>query len=258
MMSSEYDEREQAELNEEISASIDTGGEEVEEWPDFPIDSFQVVRNQFFAHTREPSVSLKGGKMSVNTACLNKMPGVDYIQVLINQITKTLVLRPCQESDIYSIQWCTYRAKDRKRNPRIVTARLFYLKVCELMGWNPDFRYKIIGKMVRSNGQYLFVFNMADTDTFVYEKAEDGDKIRFSRTPIFPAEWQHQFGIPYEEARNALQVNTFDGYEVYVIKDQSPGNERAGDHDSDDTSDTQSTGSHNPYLGGGVNHGSTV
>ena len=116
MMSSEYDEREQAELKEEISASIDTGGEEVEEWPDFPIDSFQVVRNQFFAHTREPSVSLKGGKMSVNTACLNKMPGVDYIQVLINQITKTLVLRPCQESDIYSIQWCTYRAKDRKRN----------------------------------------------------------------------------------------------------------------------------------------------
>lgn len=46
MMSSEYDEREQAELKEEISASIDTGGEEVEEWPDFPIDSFQVVRNQ--------------------------------------------------------------------------------------------------------------------------------------------------------------------------------------------------------------------
>ena len=51
--------------------------EDIEEIPDFPIDDFQVVRNQYIAHSREPSISFKAGVMNVNSACLKMLPLVD-------------------------------------------------------------------------------------------------------------------------------------------------------------------------------------
>lgn len=39
------------------------------------------------------------------------------------------------------------------------------------------------------------------------------------RTPVFPAEWQDQFGLPYNEHKQAMQIDIFDGYAVYSIKE---------------------------------------
>ena len=40
-----------------------------------------------------------------------------------------------------------------------------------------------------------------------------------SRTPVFPSDWQNQFGLSFEEHRQSMQINVFDGYAVYAIKD---------------------------------------
>ena len=45
-------------------------------------------------------------------------------------------------------------------------------------------------------------------------------KPKTSRTPVFPAEWQNQFGLPVEEHRRMLQVNIFEGYTIFGIKDK--------------------------------------
>lgn len=45
-------------------------------------------------------------------------------------------------------------------------------------------------------------------------------KPKMSRMPVFPAEWQDQFGVPFEEHRKSLQINIFDNYAVYGIKDK--------------------------------------
>ena len=133
-----------------------------------------------------------------------------------------LAIRPCQESDIFSFQWCSYRAKDSKRQPRQVTGRMFFLKICTLMGWNLDFRYKILGKLIRANNEYLFIFNLQAAQTFVREEAAEGEKPKLSRTPTFPGEWQNAFGIPFEDHQKALQINMFQGFAVYSIKDDTP------------------------------------
>ena len=67
----------------------------------------------------------------------------------------------------------------------------------------------------------LLAFNLTATET--YQKTfSEGEKPKTSRTPVFPAEWQNQFGLPYNEHRQSLQVNIFDGYAVYSIKDVLP------------------------------------
>lgn len=65
----------------------------------FSFDGYQVVRGEFFAHTFEPSITFCGSKLYVNMACLNKLPTVEYIQILVNQDTKKLVIRPCREDE---------------------------------------------------------------------------------------------------------------------------------------------------------------
>ena len=182
------------------------------------LNEFEVARSEFFAHMREPSFIFNDGKVGVNTACVRRLPEVDYVQFLINRKKQKLAVRVCQEEDIFSIPWAK-TTKDGKRLPRSITGRMFFMKVCDMMGWNPDYRYKILGKLVKANNELLFLFDLNSAETFERSMDEDG-KRKASRKPVFPAEWKNQFGIPFSEHKKALQVSLFDGYTVFSVKDQ--------------------------------------
>ena len=96
----------------------------------FDFDGFQVVRREFFAHTFEPAISFNNYKFQVNAACLSKFPTSDYVQVLINQETKIMALRPCEEGTRDSFAWC-YFSKG-KRKPKQTCCKLFFAKVVNL------------------------------------------------------------------------------------------------------------------------------
>ncbi len=192
----------------------------------FDLDGFQVVRKEFFAHLREPSVSFNNCKFSVNTACLAKFPSTDYVQVMINRNTKILALRPCSESARDSFAWCN--ASKGKRKPRAITCKLFFAKVVDLMGWNPNYRYKLLGRLIHANGEYLIAFDLHSTE--VYQRTEvEGEKPKVSRQPVYPAGWQDQFGLPFNEHSQSMQINIFDGYAVYSIKDKTASEAVAGE-----------------------------
>jgi len=61
----------------------------------FSYEGFQVVRGEFFAHTYEPSFSFNSYKVSMNTACIKKLPNIEYVQILVNPEEKKLAVRPC-------------------------------------------------------------------------------------------------------------------------------------------------------------------
>lgn len=190
--------------------------EVVEMGKDFDFDGFQVVRREFFAHTREPSVTFNNCKFYVNTACLTKFPAHDYAQVLINRENKILALRPCTEGARDSFQWCN--VSKGKRKPKPITCRLFFAKIVSLMGWDPNYRYKMLGKLIHSNDEYLLAFDLTATE--IYQKTIiEGEKPKTSRTPVFPAQWQEQFGLPFNEHKQSMQINIVDGYAIYSIKD---------------------------------------
>ena len=39
------------------------------------------------------------------------------------------------------------------------------------------------------------------------------------RTPVYPAEWQNQFGLPVTEHQKQLQINIFNGFTVFGLKE---------------------------------------
>lgn len=181
---------------------------------EFSYSGYQVVRGEFFAHIKEPSLTFNNCKIYVNAACLNKSPQTDFVHILINPTEKKLVIRPCNEEEKDSFCW---RSSSAKRRPKQVTCKIFFAKVVELMDWNPAYRYKLIGKLVRSNGQYLFVFDLKTAE--IFKRVINADnKLKSSRIPAFPEDWKDQFGLPYDEHRKSLKANIVDGYAVFKLE----------------------------------------
>lgn len=195
---------------------------EIPEDTTFSYAGFQVVRGEFFSHIYEPSITFNDYKVYVNATCIKKLPQCDFIQILVNPDDYKLAVRPCSEEEKDSFRWCSATAK---RNPKQITCRMFFAKVMSLMNWNPSYRYKLLGKLIRSNNELLFLFDLKTPEIYQRTIKDDG-KVKPSRSPIFPEEWKNQFGLPVEEHRNALRVNIFDGYAVFGLeKDKKNSNE---------------------------------
>ena len=180
----------------------------------FDYSGYQVVRGEFFAHIKEPSITFNNCQIYVNMSCLNKLPQTQYIHILVNSTEKKIVLQPCPEEEKDSFAWCS---DGNRRRPKHITCRIFFAKIMQLMDWNPEYRYKMIGKLVKSNEDLLFVFDLKTAETYV--RATPNNKKTTFRTPLFPANWKEQFGLPVEEHRKSLQINIYNGYAVFGLKD---------------------------------------
>lgn len=184
----------------------------VEEIDSFDFEGYQVVRGEFFAHIYEPSFTFNNQKVSVNMACLRKLPDIEFVQILVNPVDQKLAIRPCSEDEKDSFRWCSVK----KHAPKQITARMFCAKVFSLMDWNPGYRYKLLGKLIKSDNDLLFVFDLKTPEIFVRSTNKKG-KDKALRKPVYPEEWKNQFGLPVEEHKKSIQVNIFEGHAVFAL-----------------------------------------
>lgn len=189
----------------------------------FSFDGFQVVRGEFFAHTYEPSLTFADCKVYVNTACIRKLPDYDYVQMLVNPEQKKLAVRPCHEDEKDSFRWCSATSR---RSPKQITCKIFFAKVFTLMGWDPKDRYKLLGKLIRSKNELLFVYDLSSPEVYARSVSEDG-KVKTSRTPNYPSNWQNQFGLPVTEHQGSLIVNIFKESAVFGLEKDPKGTDKA-------------------------------
>ena len=148
------------------------------------------------------------------------------MQILVNSHEKKLAVRPCHEDEKDSLRWCSAA---KKRSPRQVTCHIFFAKVMSLMNWNPNYRYKLLGKLIRSDDELLFVFDLTAPEIFVRTSINDGMPTT-ERTPVYPAEWEKQFGVPAEKYQNNLLVNMFNGYAIFSISENRDKSDAAMNH----------------------------
>ena len=206
---------------------------------DFSYEGYQVVRRELFAHLREPAVVIRRDSVTFNTACIAGLEDAVYIQILVNQDNKRMVVRKCEENDKDALRWCV--AKPDKRKSRKMTNKIFSAMMYEMMGWNLDCRYKILGHKITFEDETIYVFDLMETEIFLDIKGKrvkkdtesqattenannieetassDTEEIkRKNRIPFYPKEWKASFGLPVEEHRKALEVNMLDGYAEFT------------------------------------------
>ena len=212
---------------------------------DFSYEGYQVVRRELFAHLREPAVVIRRDSVTFNTACIAGLEDAVYIQILVNQDNKRMVVRKCEENDKDALRWCV--AKPDKRKSRKMTNKIFSAMMYEMMGWNLDCRYKILGHKITFEDETIYVFDLMETEIFLDIKGKRAKKDTESqsttesannieetvssntdnersaeeiksknRIPFYPKEWKDSFGLPVEEHRKALEINMLDGYAEFT------------------------------------------
>ena len=212
---------------------------------DFSYEGYQVVRRELFPHLREPAVVIRRDSVTFNTACIAGLEDAVYIQILVNQDNKRMVVRKCEENDKDALRWCV--AKPDKRKSRKMTNKIFSAMMYEMMGWNLDCRYKILGHKITFEDETIYVFDLMETEIFLDIKGKRAKKDtesqsttesannieetvssntdnersaeeikRKNRIPFYPKEWKDSFGLPVEEHRKALEINMLDGYAEFT------------------------------------------
>ena len=208
---------------------------------DFSYEGYQVVRRELFAHLREPAVVIRRDSVTFNTACIAGLEDAVYIQILVNQDNKRMVVRKCEENDKDALRWCI--EKPDKRKSRKMSNKLFSAMMYDMMGWNTDCRYKILGHKITHEDETMYIFDLLETEIFMdtkrkkkanpdsVEKKEElvtaetdqtpeqnqeeiAAKVarKLNRIPFYPKNWKDSFGLSVEEHKKALETNLTDGY----------------------------------------------
>lgn len=228
-------------INQTIENTENIDQKALELAQDFSYDGYQVVRRELFAHLREPAVVIRRDSVTFNTACIAGLEDAVYIQILVNQDNKRMVVRKCEENDKDALRWCI--EKPDKRKSRKMSNKLFSAMMYDMMGWNTDCRYKILGHKITHEDETMYIFDLLETEIFMdtkrkkkanpdsLEKKEElvtaekdqtpeqnQEKIaakvarKLNRIPFYPKDWKDSFGLSVEEHKKALETNLTDGY----------------------------------------------
>ena len=228
-------------INQTIENTENIDQKALELAQDFSYDGYQVVRRELFAHLREPAVVIRRDSVTFNTACIAGLEDAVYIQILVNQDNKRMVVRKCEENDKDALRWCI--EKPDKRKSRKMSNKLFSAMMYDMMGWNTDCRYKILGHKITHEDETMYIFDLLETEIFMdtkrkkkanpdsLEKKEElvtaetdqtpeqnqeeiAAKVarKLNRIPFYPKDWKDSFGLSVEEHKKALETNLTDGY----------------------------------------------
>ena len=174
--------------------------EEAEEIID--LAGFQVTKAELFAHIREPAITIWENKLKFNMACLRRFPGVTHIQILIHPEQKRLIIRPCLPDAPDSLRWAKGGGEKELSN-RDLLCKIFAAKVFDLISWDTQYRYKMIGKPAVYKNEMLSLFKLTDFELFLTGKKKGS---------YLPIEWRDYFGIPVEQHEESYKIDLADGY----------------------------------------------
>ena len=175
----------------------------------------KVVRKELFANLRDPAVTIRNGNITFNTACINGLEDVVWVNLMIDEDAGLLAVQECDENDKHALRWCI--AKPDKRKSRKMTCPGFTDLLYSMMNWDKKCRYKILGYQIEFEGKPLYIFDLSAFKIFQEEpkKGEEGEDVQVDmpvdRKGYFPEDIANTFGVPVDEHKKEMEVSELDG-----------------------------------------------
>lgn len=176
-------------------------------------DDFETPRAEMFGDTKSPAFTVNGRVVGANSVCVRQLWDVDYVEFAISQNRQLLLLVPCSEYVVQGYKWA--KEKDGKRYATTRTGIPFVLSICKLMGWDPNQRHRIPGKLINSAGVEMMSFDLTAAKHFDKPSGQKGTRSQV----IFTGDWDGHFGPKFSESRRTLLVDKFDQLTVWSIKE---------------------------------------
>ena len=184
------------------------------------LNKYQVIRSEFVSPRLRAKVTFNINSLTFSTRCIRLFEESQYVQILINSDENRMVVIPCDEHTKDSLKWCNI--KSGKKKSRKIGCKLFGVKLYEMMGWNPENRYRVQAIYQELAGKQVILFNLEEFEMVVPEVVvrSDGKKVRKSKV-YYPENWRDSFGMLYQEHIESCKIDILDNYMMSNTKDGS-------------------------------------
>ena len=152
-------------------------------------EDFELVGAQMFS-TREKLVfTMDKAGIYFGKRCLDKLDEIQCVELIYNPLEKMLIVRPSeQKKGATTLPWM--RVREGKAMTRRCSCAGLAATVYENMGWNTDYKYRILGSTVQNGNETVLVFYL-DEPTVLVPIAEE---VQTTRGEVI-----HEREIPQDE-----------------------------------------------------------
>ena len=190
---------------EEMNALLAPPEVEIEvEAGDFDLRGFEVARQELFDTSFRPAVTFSDNTVKFNTECIRKFGANNYIEMLVNPIDRRFAIRVTDRDNRAGV-YCS-KLRDSVYYPKSISATAYTATLFRIFGWNPDYKYRIIGSLYEKDGEFAYIFDTNNSEAFVkpsifsaYSLNESGETIQpvstsGKRIHAIPETWAKRFG----------------------------------------------------------------
>ena len=172
---------------------------------DFDLRGFEIARSEFFETTRSPNVTFNHKKIKFSTAVVRKFGKNNYVELLINPISRRFAVRPTTPDNRNAVV-CS-RLDFGVYYPKDISTAAFSETVYSLFGWNTDYKYRILGSLYEQDGEIAYIFDVRDSEAYfktyvlpTQGMTDDGKPVvqplmpSGKRIRAIPEAWANSFG----------------------------------------------------------------
>ncbi len=182
-------------------------------------EGYELPPRTQFSMLKKPAVSIKYGSMSFATAAIRMFEGMHHILPIVHMQKRRLAVIPLSEEESASVEWAKQRKKDGVWTNKQITSLEFIEKLYELMAWNRECRYKVLGRVANSDRGFILVFDLGEAIMFEPRAKEYTDpvtgEIKKKRVKYYPDIYKDCIGRSYNDYVEGRQVDLFENLGAY-------------------------------------------
>ena len=200
--------------------------------PQLFMGGYKVVRADYFPSREQLTMTIENGKLRFSTACLKQFEDVEYVELLLNTVTNTIAIRPCDESNPNAIHWG--RLQEERWVVSTMGCRGLSKTLFDLMSWEDEGKYRFRGQYINREDQKLLIFEVDEPvvtkmveQVIVPEKPDEAEEtdeeaaaeeiVIKETVRVYPSAWTSSFGVPvssYDHASVLVQQHYAGDWDV--------------------------------------------
>lgn len=200
--------------------------------PQLFMGGYKVVRADYFPSREQLTMTIENGKLRFSTACLKQFEDVEYVELLLNTVTNTIAIRPCDESNPNAIHWG--RLQEERWVVSTMGCRGLSKTLFDLMSWEDEGKYRFRGQYINREDQKLLIFELDEPvvtkmveQVIVPEKPDEAEEtdeeaaaeeiVIKETVRVYPSAWTSSFGVPvssYDHASVLVQQHYAGDWDV--------------------------------------------
>ena len=150
-------------------------------------------------------------------AAIHLFEGIKNVLPMVNRQKKRLAIVPCTEEESASVEWA--RQKGDIWVNKTVTSLDFVETIFQIMEWNRECRYKVLGRLVNSDRGLILVFDLEEFIMFGPKKEEYVDpatgETKKRQVKYYPDFYKNRIGRYYNDYIVMHQMSLFEDTESY-------------------------------------------